>query len=154
MTENKTSASMPDIPATADAQDPLPEQDWTWRRIYTYALTLVCCLGVGWSLYTLHDLEAGEAIYLLSKYMLAIIALLATYYMIAPSAEQIVHLIQAARLLQSGVSTTSRSTVRTPQGSAESVTTAGRAPVTPAAPVAPPEPATGEEQDYAPRSKP
>ena len=134
-----------DNPATAsiDAQDPLPEQDWTWRRAYTYALTITACIGVGYTLHALRDTGDIEALYGVAWWMLAIIAMLATYYMVAPSAEQIVKLIQAAKLLQAGIPMTRSAVVQTAQGGrAEVTTTAGaqeapeatnRAPAAPAA---------------------
>jgi len=86
-------------PATVriDVQDPLPEQDWGWRRVFTYTLTLICC---GFLLYCIHGLAAAPSIrelYSLAWWLTALIALLATYYLLAPSAEQIVKMIQASR---------------------------------------------------------
>lgn len=141
-------AQVTDTPATGavDVQDPLPEQDWTWRRTYTYALTLTSCIGVGYALHTLHDLRDANAVYGIAKWMLGIIAMLATYYMVAPSAEQIVKLIQAAKLLRAGVTTTKTATAETAQGGRVEVATTAGIPIEPA-------PAVEEEADAAPRSR-
>lgn len=132
-------------PATGsvDIQDPLPEQDWTWRRAYTYALTLVACVGVGFALDAIRATGDIEALYGVARWMLAMIAMLATYYMVAPSAEQIVKLIQAAKLLKAGVPMTRSAVVETPQGGRAEVTTTAGTPDTSAAPNRAPEPPAG-----------
>lgn len=144
-----------DNPATGsiDMQDPLPEQDWTWRRAYTYALTMISCVGVGYLLHAIRDAGDARSLYDLAWWMLAIIAMLATYYMVAPSAEQIVKLIQAAKLLQAGVPMSRSAIVETPQGGrAEVITTAG-APEGHADLNRAPEASPGPEDDVAPRSR-
>lgn len=137
-----TDASVTEEPATGavDVQDPLPEQDWTWRRTYTYALTLIACVGVGFALDAIRATGDIEALYGVAWWMLAIIAMLATYYMVAPSAEQIVRLIQAAKLMRAGVPITRTATIETPQGSRAEVKTTAGVPEVPEAQNRAPEP--------------
>lgn len=128
-------ASVSEVPATGsiDVQDPLPEQDWTWRRAYTYALTITACVGVGFAMDAIRATGDIDALYGVAWWMLAIIAMLATYYMVAPSAEQIVKLIQAAKLLQAGVPMTRSAVVETPHGGRAEVKTTAGTPDTPEA---------------------
>ena len=144
-----------DNPATGsiDVQDPLPEQDWTWRRAYTYALTMTACAGVAYLLSAIRDAGDAQTMYDLAWWMLAIIAMLATYYMVAPSAEQIVKLIQATKLLQSGVPMSRTASVETPQGGRAEVTTSAGGQDTPAIENRAPEASPGAEDDVAPRSR-
>lgn len=135
-------------PATVeiDVQDPLPEQDWTWRRTYTYGLTLITCGFLLYALISLHRLDAPDHIYVIAKLLIGVIAMMATYYMVAPSAEQIVHLIQAARTLRAGVPLSRKSTVQTPQRKIVAESSAG----VDAEPISPP---ADDEEDVAPRSR-
>lgn len=75
-----------------DPQDPLPEPSWTFRRWFTWLVMAVCLGLVAWIVWKLTESShlAGVAYALVG-----LCALLATYYLIAPSAE---HLAKLARL--------------------------------------------------------
>ena len=143
-----------------DDQDPLPEQNWFWRRSYVFALSLISLGFVWYGIEALWDLREARAIYDITKYMIGILAMLILFYMVAPSAEQIVKLIQAAKVLRAGVPVTRMTRQETPTGTVETQSTAGvpsPAPVAEIAPVAPPAAvapvAPAVEEDVAPRSR-
>lgn len=123
-----------------DAQDPLPESNWFWRRVYTFVLSLVSVAFIWFGLESLNAMKDPDAIYRITRYMIGVHVLLITYYMVAPSAEQIVKLIQAARLMRSGVPITRHAVVETPETRTEVSATANVA-------------ENPEETDTAPRSK-
>lgn len=74
---------------------PLPESSFRWRRIFSYALSVTLLFFVGWIIYQLTDQRklADTAFWVLMLLWWVI-----TYYMIAPSAEQIARIIQSARV--------------------------------------------------------
>lgn len=76
-----------------DLQDPLPEPKWTWRRILIFGVTVCSLLLIAACVDRVLAKDLPGVIYAL----LGMIALLATYYLIAPSAEHIVSTIQAWR---------------------------------------------------------
>lgn len=136
-----------------DVQDPLPETNWFWRRVYTFVLSLVSVAFIWYGFEALFDMRQPDALYRLTRYMIGVHVLLITFYMVAPSAEQIVKLIQAAKLLQSGVPITRRAVVETPQGGRTEVETTAGHPDTPATQNRVPEPPQADEEDFAPRSR-
>lgn len=79
-----------------DIQDPLPEFSFKFRRIFTYALTVlhIVMLAVLVSMLPANDV-ASFAWWLLVVHWFVI-----TFYMVAPSAEQVVKIIQTARILR------------------------------------------------------
>lgn len=130
-----------------DIQDPLPESSWLWRRVFTFvAVVIVFALLIGLSVaanrivasvveridtmspqavadITIRALDViGEMFRLMFWALLVIV----TYYMVAPSAEQITKMLQTARLLRAGVQVAARS-VETP-GRREEARTVGRPP--------------------------
>lgn len=156
-------------PPVLDMQDPLPESNWLWRRALTFtAILLVFALMIGLAIavnrivgsvteridnmnaaavasITIRALDVIENMF---KWMFWSLAMVVTYYMIAPSAEQIAKMIGAVKLLRGGVQTASRRLVDESRGITETATTVGT----------PPQPAVPEvtsetETDYAPRSK-
>lgn len=135
-------------PATrVDVQDPLPENNWLWRRTYVFVFSLLSTAAIWFGLEALNGLQDAASIFLLTRWMIWVHLTLIVFYMLAPSAEQIVKVIQTARLLKSGVTISRSATVDDAQGRTEVQTTAG----TPAPPYAPeiaPEPVF--EQDAAP----
>lgn len=139
-------------PATArvDVQDPLPETSWLWRRIYVFTFSMISVAFILYGLESLHGMRDAEAVYRITRYMIAVHAMLILFYMVAPSAEQIVKLIQAARIIRSGVTTTRSAVVETPEGGRTEVSTTTGASATPEPSPAPPAPA---EEDFAPRSR-
>jgi hypothetical protein len=174
-------ADEPQTPrALADPQDPLPEASWLWRRVFTFV-----CLGLAFGLTiglavalnrivgnvvgridTMSAVNVAQitvvaiqAMLDMFKMMFYVTMLVITYYMVAPSAEQIVKVIQTAGLLKSGVQIGSRALFRGPDGQEEETQATVGVPPQPvvppavAAPSAPPEVASDEEEDVAPRSK-
>lgn len=151
--QNSAKATADPATASVDVQDPLPETNWFWRRVYTFALSLISVAFIWYGIEALYDLRQPDAIYRVTRYMIGVHVLLITYYMLAPSAEQLVKLVQAAKLLQSGVSMRRSASVETPQGGHTEVeTTAGRSD-TPETQNRSPEPPEGDEEDFAPRSR-
>lgn len=80
-----------------DPQDPLPEAHWTWRRAFTWGLTIICLILIAW---IVRKLSTGEHLAGVAYGLIGLIALFATYYLIAPSAEHIVKLLRMASLLR------------------------------------------------------
>ena len=67
------------------------ESKWTFRRLYTYAVTLVAAVLLGICVWRMAEADLrGVALSLVG-----LIALLATYYLIAPTAEHIVAALRA-----------------------------------------------------------
>jgi len=143
-----------------DAQDPLPEASWLWRRVFTFAVTF----AVLWMLWqsidrlatvALTDPQRGvPALLSLCQWIIGFSAMMVTYYMVAPSAEQIVKIGHMAGMLRSGVQFASHQSISTPAASMDTAATAGTPPAPPvppllgeAAPVR-----VDDEEDAAPRS--
>lgn len=127
-----------------DLQDPLPESNWLWRRVFVFAVT-ACVMWMVWGAITRLGASAMlrpelgvTALLTLCKWLLSMLGLVITYYMIAPSAEQIVKMMKTAALLRSGVQVAGKQVVRTPGATTETATTVGFPP-------APPAPAVGDE---------
>lgn len=150
---NSATATADPATARVDVQDPLPETNWFWRRVYTFVLSLVSVAFIWYGIEALYDLRQPDAIYRVTRYMIGVHVLLITYYMLAPSAEQLVKLVQAAKLLQAGVPMTRSAVVETPQGGRTEVTTTAGHPDTPTPRNRSPEPPEGDEEDFAPRSR-
>lgn len=140
-------------PPVTDLQDPLPEANWLWRRVFTFiAMAATFAILIGLAIATNRivgnvvgriDTMSAEAVAAIAKQALVVIMrmftlmfwtlmVLSTYYMIAPSAEQITKMLQTAGLLKAGVQMASR-TVETPERR-ETAATVG----TPPQPVTPP----------------
>lgn len=125
-TEN-SAASAP--PVTVDPQDPLPESNWFWRRIFIFGLSIILLFGVWWYADTLATAAlllnetAIKGLISLLKFTLWIIAGLITLYLIAPSAEQAGKWIATLSAWRSGVSTSSTATATAPSGASASATT-------------------------------
>lgn len=97
----------------ADPQDPLPEASWLWRRVLVFLGELSRVLFVAFTLYAIYSLAIGkdqtresiEGLYNLAWWVLAFSALDRVLYLVAPTAEQLVRLIQSARMYTAGVQT-------------------------------------------------
>ncbi len=145
---------MTDTPAAPlvtapDTQDPLPESNWFWRRVFTFVVT-AAILWMVWGAITrlgavavVSPTQGIPALLSLCRSLLLITAMMVTYYMVAPSAEQTIKMMQTAKLLVGGVKFASSSaTTETP--AATTTTTATTAGLPPAEPIpAPAVPATG-----------
>jgi hypothetical protein len=80
-----------------DPQDPLPEGKWLYRRLFTWTLTLICC-GLLW--FIVQQLRGDVALVEVAKWLIGLIGILATFYLIAPSAEQLAKIVQAGRIFR------------------------------------------------------
>lgn len=137
MTDQTNPVTMPDI------QDPLPESNWFWRRVFVFGVT-AAILWMVWGAITrlgasamLQPERGIPALLSLCKSLIWVVVILVTYYMVAPSAEQIVKMMKTATLLRHGVQFAGRSTLETPGVKSEAAQTIGLPP-------APPIPGAGE----------
>lgn len=153
-------------PPTADAQDPLPESNWFWRRVFVFVFSVVGCIALGvilWMLFGLGRATLGmvirlselddkqglsaavDAIKVISDQLgmlgFWVIMLLLTdriLYLIAPSAEQAAKMLATVSAWKGGISTSSTSRATSPDGStAEDTKTAGPSGTQPAPPAPP-----------------
>lgn len=126
-----------------DLQDPLPESNWFWRRVFVFAVTAAVLWMLWGGITRLSQVAATspergiEALLTLCKWMIAYNILMVTYYMVAPSAEQITKMVKTAALLRSGVQVAGSRTVEPRTGRVEEAKTVGLPP-------APPIPGQGE----------
>lgn len=126
-------------PTQVDLQDPLPEASWLWRRVFTFTVTG----AVLWMLWQSIDRLAAvaltapalgvPALLSLCKWIIGFSGMMVTYYMIAPSAEQIVKMLKTATLLHSGLQISGKRVEDTPEGQVVTSKTIG----TPAASLIP-----------------
>lgn len=119
-------------PPTADIQDPLPESTWRWRRAFVYVVTLFIAGQTHRAVGRLADIavvkpDIGVPAFVdLIHWLLFTLILMVTYYLVAPSAEQITKMIQTARSLREGVVFSGAAKVAGPSGTAETTATAGK----------------------------
>ncbi len=140
--------------SSLDPQDPLPESNWLWRRVFVYLVTAV----VMWFLWgaidrlggvaVLYPMQGVPALLNLCHWLIVLVILMVTYYLLAPSAEQMTKAIHTAALLRSGVQLASRSVQE--EGRTEIAQTAGQPPQ-PEAPNIPRH--DHDDEDVAPRSR-
>lgn len=137
----------PTPPALSDAQDPLPESNWLWRRVLTFLAIIVIFAIMAGLGYAVHRIVGGviqridgmtatevaaitiKALSVIEKmfgWMYWALLVVVTYYMVAPSAEQIAKMIGAVSLLKGGVKTASHTLIDTDRGVVERSTAAGR----------------------------
>ena len=147
-------------PPTADPQDPLPESNWFWRRTFIF-LVLASLLAGAWFKVDIVGqvaLRNGQTspdailgLISIIKWALALSGILMLFYLVSPSAEQVVKMLATLSAWRAGVSTTSTSRATAPDGSmAEATTSAGKAPG-----IAPPATTPSPEVDAAPtKAKP
>lgn len=158
--DNSSSASTAQAgpPATAVLHDPLPESNWLWRRIFSFANATAVAIGillvvnamVNLSKHvTTPDLEVN-ALLKITEWLIVYQWCVTTYYLIAPTGEQITRWVQTAGMLKKGVGMFSTASATDGGGSsAQTSTVAGQPGSTPAAPL--PEPAAAQsEVDAAP----
>lgn len=127
--ESKTASASAGPPVEATLQDPLPESGFFYRRITTWAVSLLI-LGMLWFIVvSLRHLAAPDGLVTVAKWLIVLLGLSQTYYLIAPSAEHIVKMIQTVGAWKSGIVTRSVATVTGKGGqTAQSSTSAGREP--------------------------
>lgn len=113
-----------------DLQDPLPESNWFWRRVFVFVVTAVVMWFLWGAIHSLgavavlHPTQGVPALLNLCHWLIVLVILMVTYYLLAPSAEQMTKMMHTAALLRSGVQIASRS-VQEP-GRTETAQTAGR----------------------------
>lgn len=162
------------ITALPDPQDPLPEANWLWRRVFTFAVLALAfgiLIGLGWAtnrivgniVGRIDNMDARNVaqitvvalnvILQMFKMMFYVVGFNMLLYIVAPSAEQITKMIQTARLLRGGVQIASRARYDRPDHSEETQATIGLPPQ-PVVPPAAAEPeATSDEEDFAPKGR-
>lgn len=74
-------------------QDPLPEPQWFFRRIFTWGVTLLAAAGVGFII----GLAPRDDLQLIALFLVGLISLLATLYLIAPSAPELAAIFRELR---------------------------------------------------------
>lgn len=136
MAEPAVSASDDPALAKADPQDPLPESNWFWRRLFLFGVATALLVLKGW------ELRRGEPNWWTDIEILTIVVV----YAIAPSAEQFGKMMATVSALRGGVAFRSSQTVSTPGASATTSSSAGpvvggaaaaQAPAAPYSPAAP-----------------
>jgi hypothetical protein len=86
-----------------DPQDPLPESNFLYRRLTTWFIVMALLALVWHNVEALHGLGAVDGLVEITKWLIALAGIVSTYYLIAPSAEQVVRIIQTARVLRQGI---------------------------------------------------
>jgi hypothetical protein len=132
MNERPAAQAAPPQTATADPQDPLPESNWFWRRLFV-GVICAALLALVWyrteviGQAALDGKEgAVDGLVSLLKLSLYLTGLVIMLYLIAPSAEQAGKWLATISAWKSGVSTTSTSKATAADGSkAEATTSAG-----------------------------
>jgi len=81
-------------------QDPLPESTFFYRRIFSYAVSVVILALLG---YIIHRMNDAAQLRMVASYLCVLLFCVITYYMIAPSGEQVVKMFQTAKMTISGV---------------------------------------------------
>lgn len=132
-------------PPSVDVQDPLPESSFFWRRVYSWLISVGVLALIGLVVW---QITGADELRRVALYLVVLLWFVITYYMIAPSAEQIVKILKTAELFKYGVQVRQTSTAASQDGQAATETVVGQ----PAAPTTQPE-VTSEEEDAAPRSR-
>lgn len=133
------SASPPPI---ADPQDPLPESNWLWRRIFVFFVLAALLAGAWFKVDVIGQVALGGntdailGLIELIKWALALSGILMLFYLVSPSAEQVVKMLATVQAWKGGVSTTSAARSTAPDGSTAAASTSA-GPARPAAPAAP-----------------
>lgn len=127
-------------PPKIDVQDPLPEQNWFWRRIFIFSVCTVTAIGIWIMVQTMVNLAGGNPTLIVGAFTKIIMWLLLnswfamTYYMVAPSAEHVTRMWQAATMFKQGVVSTTTQVAEGADGSrATAQTVTGVAPIKPVA---------------------
>jgi hypothetical protein len=105
-------------PPSVDAQDPLPESSWFYRRVYTFIVSAALIALLGYLGFYAPDKNMAF------KWTASLLSFVIMIYIVAPSADQITRMIQTASMLKSGVSLSSTKTATAPDGSTATATTA------------------------------
>lgn len=76
-----------------DPQNPLPESQWLYRRIFTWSFTAIQLGLLGW---TIWRMPAAD-LQLVALWQLGLLALVVTYYLLAPSAPELARIFAEIR---------------------------------------------------------
>lgn len=139
MSDTKANAGPP---PSVDIQDPLPEGTFLWRRVFSYGVSAALLALIALVVWRM---ESASELKQVALYLCLLLFMVVTYYMIAPSAEQVIKMIQTAKMLIHGVTVHNKASASDdPDGhrQAETSTTVGR-----------PAPAPEIEEDAAPRGR-
>lgn len=83
---------------TTDPQDPLPEQSFFYRRVFSYVIA-VSLLGL--IAFVVWRIDGADQLREIALYLCLLLFVVVTYYMVAPSAEHVVKMIQLGKLWRS-----------------------------------------------------
>lgn len=83
-----------------DPQDPLPESTFFYRRVFSYGLSVSL---VGLLALTVWRIDGADELRAVALYLCVLLFVVITYYMIAPSAEHVVKMMQTAKLFLNNV---------------------------------------------------
>lgn len=126
-------------PPEVDLQDPLPESNWLWRRLFIFALTAIIVVACWWLLVPLRQaalqlnrdaiLGAFDTIH----YLFGVLVVLIIFYTVAPSGEQVAKMFNLTSILTKGAGWMASAAARAPDGRvATAQTVAGAGVVHPA----------------------
>ena len=127
---DETTGSIEAPPVSIDAQDPLPESNWLWRRICLIGTLLFMFVVIGWQV--VHDKPVDPWAWY--TVMAALIL-----YAVAPSAEQVIRGGQVVKMLLPGNLTFAKTATATtsPTGQPVATSTATVTPSGSSSPAAP-----------------
>jgi hypothetical protein len=127
-------------PPQVEVQDPLPENNWFWRRVFVFTICSAVFIGAWIEITTMvalagdnPELIVGAFIQIIKwEFIIAWCAM--TYYLIAPSAEQLGKWMATVNAWKAGIATSTVSTATGADGSvAQATTVSGPAPTVAAA---------------------
>lgn len=101
--EPVTISAPPSTSVEIDPQNPLPEPSFFYRRVLAYIVVIAALILTWHAAEALHDLREADHLLAISKWTIGFGALIATYYYVAPSAAELVNIIQSARIIKGGV---------------------------------------------------
>lgn len=93
-----------------DQQDPLPEGSFFWRRVFSAAVVGVLLAIAFWAVWgmtdaLLQEVKTDRAAMAIATslrdvifYIMCVIGLISTYYLLAPSGEQLALIVQSAKI--------------------------------------------------------
>lgn len=113
--------------AELDAQDPLPESGFLYRRITVWVVCITILSLLWFNVHALRALQHGDGLVEISKWLIVLIGLILTYYLIAPSAEHIVRIFQTVSAWKAGIATSVTTATRSVAGATTSSKTTGPA---------------------------
>lgn len=76
-----------------DPQNPLPESQWLYRRLYTWSLTIAAIALLWWLVRRM----PAEDLQLVALWIIGLLALVVTYYLLAPSAPELARIFAEIR---------------------------------------------------------